>query len=570
MDLSSLKITQLTRELEEARRRIGLLEQARDLPDSEAGGQRRDLTPRQNDRDSLLSLINSSEDLIWFVDCDRRILLANDATRAVFHGLRKIDIVSGMFSRDFLPETEAVFFDQLFKTALRGKTLRFDHTGFNGKQYAVTVKPVRTAGDIIGVSVFARDITKLQELQEELRSFEYIIASTPDLIALLDENYRYRVANEAYLKAFAMTNGELLGKTMKELWGKRHFETYSEPHLRKAFAGELVKFECWLELPARGRRFMSITYHPLNNRDLKPRHIVINAHDITELKQAEDERQRVFDVSLDLIAIISFEGAFIKLNPAWSRTLGWSTDELKSRTWLDLIAECDRNNSIRASRPLLRGESVTGFENRCLCRDGSLRWLSWSSYPDMKQRLVYTTGRDITNRRRMEDELRQLATTDPLTGASNRRHFIEQAAEELDRSRRYGFRIAMLMLDIDHFKTINDNHGHNVGDEVLKSIVACCHRELRSSDLFGRFGGEEFAAVLVETNREAAENTCRRLLRAIAGLAIGTPRGEVAVTVSIGLTLLAADDRSLDPLLKRADDALYEAKRSGRNRVVCL
>jgi diguanylate cyclase (GGDEF)-like protein len=170
----------------------------------------------------------------------------------------------------------------------------------------------------------------------------------------------------------------------------------------------------------------------------------------------------------------------------------------------------------------------------------------------------------------MEDELRQLATTDPLTGASNRRHFIEQAAEELDRSRRYGFRIAMLMLDIDHFKTINDNHGHNVGDEVLKSIVACCHRELRSSDLFGRFGGEEFAAVLVETNREAAENTCRRLLRAIAGLAIGTPRGEVAVTVSIGLTLLAADDRSLDPLLKRADDALYEAKRSGRNRVVCL
>lgn len=522
-----------------------------------------------NDVNSLFSLINSSEDPIWFVDCDKRILLANDAIRAIVRGSRGIAIVSGMTSCDFLPADEAAYFDQIFEAVLRGKTLRLNHTAPDQKEYAATIQPVKKDGKIIGASVFARDITKVQKLQKELLQFEHIIASTPDLIALVDKDHNYLIANAAYLEAFDVKKDEIQGLSLKALQCKQHYEDCTEPNLKKALSGQTVKYDCWLDLPTRGRRFLSITYHPLNSQDLKPEHIVINAHDITERKLAEDERRRIFDVSLDMLAVTTFEDSFIEINPAWTKTLGWSEEELKEKRWLDLVIEPDRESSRAVIERLRRGESVIGFENRCLCKDDTFRWISWSSSPDPEQQLIYTTGRDITSRRRMEDELRQLATTDPLTGANNRRHFIEQAAAELKRSKRYGTQMAILMLDIDHFKRINDSHGHSIGDEVLKRIVDSCHQELRSSDIFGRLGGEEFAAVLVESNQQAAQQTCQRLLETIAKLKIRTPSGQVSVTASIGLTMHSADDLSVDPLLKRADDALYKAKNSGRNRVVC-
>lgn len=523
-----------------------------------------------SDISSLMSLINSSEDPIWFVDCDKSILLANDATIEIFNKHRNIKIKRGMYSRDFLPAEDAEYFDQIFDVALRGKTLRLNHSGLNNKEYAATIQPVKKEDQIIGASIFARDITQVKILQDELRSFEQIIASTPDLIALIDREYRYQTANDSYLDAFGLTKQSIQGKQIKKVLNKIHFEKYTKPHLRKAFSGQLIKFECWMELPTRGRRFMSITYHPLHGQDLKSNHVVVNAHDITELKQAEDERQRVFDVSLDMLAVIAFNGIFIEVNPAWEKTLGWSIGDLKNKPWLNLIVSDDQESSAAVSERLLQGESVSGFESRCLCKDGSFRWLSWSSFPDMEQKLIYTAVRDITNQRRMEDELRQLATTDPLTGASNRRHFIDQASAELKRSKRYGSPMAVVMLDIDHFKRVNDNYGHSIGDEILKRLVACCQQELRSSDFFGRLGGEEFSAVLVESNQVAAEQTCLRLLQEIAKLKIRAGSETVSITISIGLTMYSATDISIDPLLKRADDALYKAKNAGRNQVVYL
>lgn len=570
MDNSLETIQRLQQELTTARKKISELEQALHPLHHQGKAKYRIQETLLEDIGNLLSLINSSEDLIWFVDRNKRILLANDATLATFKKARGIDIEPGMFSTDFLPKGQAEYYDQIFEAALRGKTLRLNHSASDGKEYAVTIQPVRKNEQTIGVSIFSRDITQIYQLQEELRRFEQIIASTPDLIALLDDNYHYQIANQAYLSAFKIKPENLLGTHIQSLLGKDHFSKLSLPHLQKAFSGELTQFECWLDLPALGRRFMSITYHPLHSQDLKPKHIVIHAHDITELKQAEDDRQQIFDMSLDMLAIIAFDGYFKELNPAWTKTLGWSLEELKNKSWLDLIVEHDHESSLEVSKRLAKGESVSGFENRCLCKDGSFRWLAWSSYPNLEQQRIFSAVRDITNRRRLEDELRQLATADPLTGASNRRHFIERAMAELRRSKRYGSQMAVVMLDIDHFKKVNDTYGHGIGDEVLKRLVDCCHQELRTSDIFGRFGGEEFAAVLVETDLKAAMQTCQRLIQQIAKLKIRTSREQISVTVSLGLTMHSADDISIDSLLKRADDALYKAKNAGRNQVVCL
>ncbi len=175
---------------------------------------------------------------------------------------------------------------------------------------------------------------------------------------------------------------------------------------------------------------------------------------------------------------------------------------------------------------------------------------------------------DITPRKRLEAELRHLASTDPLTGASNRRHFLELGGREFSRSRRHHRPLSVLMIDIDRFKRINDRFGHDVGDKVLQRLVEVCLKTLRESDVFGRLGGEEFAVILSESDVPEAQVVADRLHRRLKEQRVASPQGEVRFTVSVGLAILRLTDASLEDILKRADRALYEAKRQGRDRVV--
>lgn len=167
----------------------------------------------------------------------------------------------------------------------------------------------------------------------------------------------------------------------------------------------------------------------------------------------------------------------------------------------------------------------------------------------------------------LEYELEKQATTDSLTGIFNRGHFLKCAQIELDRAQRYNHALVLLMLDIDHFKQINDSYGHRVGDETLRQFSRLCQENLRSTDVFGRIGGEEFAILLPETDPKTAENVAQRLRQELSQLIIPTEKNSVHFTVSIGLALLRRND-DIDSLMQRADTALYQAKREGRNRVI--
>jgi diguanylate cyclase (GGDEF)-like protein len=174
---------------------------------------------------------------------------------------------------------------------------------------------------------------------------------------------------------------------------------------------------------------------------------------------------------------------------------------------------------------------------------------------------------DISQRKELEAELFRQASTDSLTGINNRRYFIAQAEQELRRSRRFTREMSVMMIDLDHFKSINDKHGHAVGDAVLQGVVKRALESLRQSDFIGRLGGEEFAVVLPETNSAAARDAAERLRQHLAEKPLIAERIAVPCTVSVGVANLGASDTTIDDLLNRADTALYRAKNGGRNRV---
>lgn len=162
-------------------------------------------------------------------------------------------------------------------------------------------------------------------------------------------------------------------------------------------------------------------------------------------------------------------------------------------------------------------------------------------------------------------ELERLATLDHLTGCANRRHFYELAEAELARSRRYGRSMGLLIMDVDHFKAINDRFGHAAGDAVLRTLAEALREALRELDVLGRIGGEEFAVLLPETPRHEAISIAERLRRSLGALRIEYEGNELGLTASFGVTAREPGDIRLDPVMRRADRALYEAKAAGRN-----
>lgn len=166
-------------------------------------------------------------------------------------------------------------------------------------------------------------------------------------------------------------------------------------------------------------------------------------------------------------------------------------------------------------------------------------------------------------------KLQILATTDSLSGVRNRRSFYESCGPMIKFNRRENKNLAVLMIDIDRFKMINDIYGHGIGDDVIKMMAKRTEETLRKSDIFGRLGGEEFAAVLPNTSQRGALKAAQNIRREMENLEVKTPNGEkIKFTVSIGVAQLRSDDPDLETILHRADLALYEAKRAGRNKVI--
>ena len=271
-------------------------------------------------------------------------------------------------------------------------------------------------------------------------------------------------------------------------------------------------------------------------------------------------------------------GEILDANPALVELLGFpSYEALVNTNTVDLHVDHD---SRRLEKELLVGDGIArGFELQLQRYDGRQIWVrdTVRTVHDAGGQVLYYEGHleDITERRRAEAALRELATRDELTGLFNRRELMRLVAEEVERHQRHGRPVSLAMIDIDHFKQVNDAYGHPAGDQVLRGFARLLLSQLRSLDRPARYGGEEFAILMPETDQSQAFLLAERIRQSVAGHAFIIPQAagsdlNIVISVTIGVGEMSPGIHTKEALIEAVDRMLYAGKRQGRNRTVCL
>ncbi len=286
------------------------------------------------------------------------------------------------------------------------------------------------------------------------------------------------------------------------------------------------------------------------------------------LQRAEHHLRLLFEASpVAVVLARSRDHAVLDANPKAAALFELGEAEIRRMTTTDFwVNVADRAELQRA---LAEGGVVEGFTARLRTATRRELWgeISARSVAVDGEECVLVGVHDVTSRIEIEEQLRKLATTDGLTGVFNRRHFFELAEAEVRRCERYGQPMALAMIDVDHFKRLNDRHGHAAGDDALRALARVSAAQIRNVDVLARYGGEEFVVLLPETSLEGAVLVVERLRARVAAEVLKTPSGPDSMTVSIGV-VERWQGEALDETLRRADASLYLAKAQGRDRVV--
>ncbi len=288
-----------------------------------------------------------------------------------------------------------------------------------------------------------------------------------------------------------------------------------------------------------------------------------------DLRENEDKFRTIAQTAVDAIILADVHGNIIFWNESAQRIFGYTEDEISGKSLTMLMPEPFRD-AHRQGLELVKSTGNSRYigkttEMHALRKNGDVFPIELSVSMWKAGEEYYYSGivRDITKRKNLESELKTLAVTDTLTRVFNRMKYYEIMKREIERTKRYDHPLSIIMFDIDHFKKVNDTYGHTAGDYVLRTLTQIVKENLRETDYLVRWGGEEFIIIAPDTDLEKAKILAERNRKASEKYEYdhaGT------VTASFGVTQFIKDDNE-ETVIKRADDALYEAKRKGRNRV---
>ena len=261
----------------------------------------------------------------------------------------------------------------------------------------------------------------------------------------------------------------------------------------------------------------------------------------------------------------------IYVNDAFTETTGYSAAEVIGKTPRIFQKEGTDREELSKIREALEKKEPVRVTLRNFSKTGKEYWVDISILPlrDSEGEVTHFASiqRDITEYKKLEQDLQILCRTDPLTTAANRRAFNEILSQEFSRFKRSQKEYALIMIDLDHFKSINDQHGHSVGDQVLIEVTERCKDNIRVHDILARLGGEEFCILLPYTESKQAKKVAERLREKIEIKPIIVDGLRVKVTISVGISLVSTNDEDGHQAMERADQKLFQAKESGRNQI---
>lgn len=307
------------------------------------------------------------------------------------------------------------------------------------------------------------------------------------------------------------------------------------------------------------------------------RELAARVEELTRYQEQLSERERRLDAFIRALPHLSFvfdqDGRYLEVMGTETNLLRAQVDVLKSSSIRDVMPEQVADLLMTTIQSTIQTGKPQIVEYKIAVLAGDERWFEGRTAlmeRNANGSKVVFIASEITERIQLYQQVQRLANQDPLTNCYNRRHFMTLAETELQRVLRYKRPLALIMFDIDHFKDFNDRYGHQTGDQLLCSLVGQCQKLLRTVDILGRYGGEEFVILMSETDESGALQAAERLRERIENLTIATSAGNLSVTISLGVAGIEKGGTSVqtvDMLVKYADQALYAAKNAGRNCV---
>ncbi|WP_084267478.1 sensor domain-containing protein [Azohydromonas lata] len=428
-------------------------------------------------------------------------------------------------------------------------------------------------GALSGTVAVSRDISVEKAMREQLQVREERYRSLASLLSdcywETDAQGRFTVMGPEASSWLGMDVGCLLGKTRLDLAADP-----ADPGLQE-----------YLRRFAQRQPFRDLCYGVRSQHDQEPYYMSIAgepmvrdgsfvgyrgmSRNVTEQRRIEqrlqalsDENRNLIDNSLDMVCTLDAEGRFLRINPAGCRITGYAAQELLGQRWHQFVHPQDREHALRVDRNAFGDghDELHDFEIRWGTKDGSEVCLAWSAKWVSAQQMLYVTARDITLRKQAEQRLRRLATSDMLTALPNRARLYEHTDHMLGLVPKDRDSLAVMFIDLDRFKEVNDSMGHEAGDLLLQQVARRLRLRLRPNDMVARLGGDEFVVVLpCDHGADSAAAVARKLLEQFdEPMLLGGQ--EVFVGASIGIALYPRDGQTKEALFQSADSAMYRAK----------
>ena len=537
--------------------------------------------PVETQAANLTALIEHTPDAVWSVDRHYRLITCNSACQHQFAKAYGITLRPGLDLVACLPVSEQSLWKTCYDRALAGKELAIElHLDVPGlpTHTEVLFNPIRSSQQITGVAMFGRDISDRkrarQELQQAKDQLQAVLDAVPGCVSWFSADYKYLGINRYLAETFQLRPEDFIGKELGFMESSPGFAAFVRQFLASPVAASSVEIAAQVE--GYPRSYLLVAQKYSQNQAA-----VFIGLDITDRKAFEEalrESQERYALAVqganDGLWDWDLRSNQIYFSPRWKAMLGYDEPEISSQPaeWLHRMHP-DEAKWIEAQITAhLEGQTRHfEIEHRMRHQNGAYRWMLSRGFAvrDSSGKAYRMAGSqtDITERKQAEQQLVHHALHDSLTGLANRALFMDRLQQVIGRSKRLsGYKFAVLFIDLDRFKVLNDSLGHTVGDQLLIAIARRLETCLRSVDTIARLGGDEFTILLEGIHAEA--EACQLADR--IHLALQTPFNlsgqEIFTSASIGIAMSETEYDRPEDLLRNADTAMYRAKTLGRSR----